>query len=57
MEAGRVEPQKPCSLQKKTADLQLHKFEIFEKSVPFGAKAINNFQIQTTTYENAMYWP
>ena len=52
-----VEPQKPCSLQKKIADLELHKFEIFEKSVSFGAKAINHFQIQTATYENAMYWP
>ena len=56
MEVG-VEPQKPCSLQKKIADLELHKFKIFEKSVSFDVKAIKNFQIQTATYENVVYWP
>ena len=52
-----IKPQKPCSLQNNIADLELHKFEIFEKSVSLVAKAIKNFQIQTATYENAVYWP
>ena len=52
-----VERQKPRSLQKRIADLELHKFEIFEKSVSFGVKAIKHLHIQTATYDNAMYWP
>ena len=36
--------------------MELHKFEIVEQRVSVDVKAVNNFQTQTATYENAMYW-